>query len=174
MPSSRSAPRSSEPLAFDGNMSDRTPQFQGFYVPNSTQVPDTLFDELMADLSGAELKVVLYVIRRTFGFKRRATPSQSTSCSTASRRRTGKCSTVAPDWQNRHCSAPSGASPIELSFFPHDSMTKRVALKRRNTVSTLRHSNSRRRKRPLVTKCYQAPLVTKWYKGCHKMLPTPW
>lgn len=45
-------------------------QFEGFYVPNSTQVPDMLFDELMADLSGAELKVVLYIIRRTFGFKK--------------------------------------------------------------------------------------------------------
>ena len=51
-------------------MSDRTPQFEGFYVPNSTQVPDTLFDDLMADISGAELKVVLYIIRRTFGFKK--------------------------------------------------------------------------------------------------------
>lgn len=53
-------------------MSDRTPQFQGFYVPNSTQVPDTLFDELLSELSGAELKVVLYIIRRTFGFKRQS------------------------------------------------------------------------------------------------------
>jgi hypothetical protein len=53
-------------------MSDYKPQFEGFYVPNSTQVPDTLFDELMADLSGAELKVVLYIIRRTFGFKRQS------------------------------------------------------------------------------------------------------
>jgi hypothetical protein len=53
-------------------MSDPTKQFQGFYVPNSTQVPDTLFDDLMADLSGAELKVVLYIIRRTFGFKRQS------------------------------------------------------------------------------------------------------
>ena len=53
-------------------MSDHTPQFEGFYVPNSTQVPDTLFDELMAELSGAELKVVLYIIRRTFGFKRQS------------------------------------------------------------------------------------------------------
>jgi DNA-binding transcriptional ArsR family regulator len=33
-------------------------------------VPDTLFDELLSELSGAELKVVLYIIRRTFGFKR--------------------------------------------------------------------------------------------------------
>jgi hypothetical protein len=47
-----------------------TRKFQGFYVPNSTQVPDTLFDELLSELSGAELKVVLYIIRRTFGFKR--------------------------------------------------------------------------------------------------------
>jgi hypothetical protein len=53
-------------------MNDRTRQFEGFYVPNSTQVPDTLFDELLAELSGAELKVVLYIIRRTFGFKRQS------------------------------------------------------------------------------------------------------
>jgi Bacteriophage replication protein O len=45
-------------------------KFKGFYVPNSTQVPDTLFDELLSELSGAELKVVLYIIRRTFGFKK--------------------------------------------------------------------------------------------------------
>jgi hypothetical protein len=51
-------------------MEHGTPKFAGFYVPNSTQVPDTLFDELLAELSGAELKVVLYIIRRTFGFKR--------------------------------------------------------------------------------------------------------
>jgi hypothetical protein len=49
-----------------------TTKFQGFYVPNSTQVPDTLFDELLSELSGAELKVVLYIIRRTFGFKRQS------------------------------------------------------------------------------------------------------
>src|SRR5438132_9418642 len=45
-------------------------RFRGFHSPNYTQVPDELFDELLAVLSGAELKVVLYVIRRTFGFKR--------------------------------------------------------------------------------------------------------
>lgn len=45
-------------------------KFEGFFVPNSTQVPDTLFDELLSELPGAELKVVLYVIRRTFGFKK--------------------------------------------------------------------------------------------------------
>jgi hypothetical protein len=53
-------------------MDNPQPQFKGFFVPNSTQVPDALFDELMADLSGAELKTVLYIIRRTFGFKKQS------------------------------------------------------------------------------------------------------
>jgi phage replication O-like protein O len=53
-------------------MQEGTPPFAGFYVPNSTPVPDTLFDELLAELSGAELKIVLYIIRRTFGFKRQS------------------------------------------------------------------------------------------------------
>jgi phage replication O-like protein O len=47
-----------------------TATFQGFFAPNYTQVPDELFDDLMTDLSGAELKVLLYIIRRTFGFKK--------------------------------------------------------------------------------------------------------
>ncbi len=34
--------------------------FKGFISPRYTQVPDELFDELMAHLSGAELKVLLY------------------------------------------------------------------------------------------------------------------
>lgn len=45
-------------------------KFLGFYCPRYTQVPDELFDELLSELSGAELKVLLYVIRRTFGFKK--------------------------------------------------------------------------------------------------------
>jgi hypothetical protein len=45
-------------------------RFKGFVSPRYTQVPDALFDELMAYLSGAELKVLLYIIRRTFGFKK--------------------------------------------------------------------------------------------------------
>jgi len=47
-----------------------TLRFRGFLSPRYTQVPDELFDELMAHLSGAELKVLLYIIRRTFGFKK--------------------------------------------------------------------------------------------------------
>jgi phage replication O-like protein O len=44
--------------------------FAGFSSPNFTQVPDELFDQLLPDLSGAETKVLLYIIRRTFGFKK--------------------------------------------------------------------------------------------------------
>ena len=44
--------------------------FRGFISPRYTQVPDELFDDLMSHLSGAELKVLLYIIRRTFGFKK--------------------------------------------------------------------------------------------------------
>src|SRR5689334_5415588 len=47
-----------------------TSKFQGFRSPNTTPIPDEVFDELMADLSGAELKVLLYICRRTFGFKK--------------------------------------------------------------------------------------------------------
>lgn len=46
--------------------------FAGFATPVYTQVPDAVFDELLSILSGAELKVLLYVIRRTFGFKKAA------------------------------------------------------------------------------------------------------
>jgi len=44
--------------------------FKGFSNPTTTPVPDELFDSLMYHLSGAELKVVLYICRRTFGFKK--------------------------------------------------------------------------------------------------------
>jgi phage replication O-like protein O len=46
------------------------PKFEGFRFPTTTPVPDEIFDELMAELTGAELKVLLYICRRTFGFKK--------------------------------------------------------------------------------------------------------
>lgn len=45
-------------------------KFLGFRSPNYTQVPDELFDDLLPDLNKAELKILLYVTRRTFGFKK--------------------------------------------------------------------------------------------------------
>jgi hypothetical protein len=45
-------------------------KFEGFCSPNTTQVPDEFFDVLSPHLSGGEVKVLLYIIRRTFGFKK--------------------------------------------------------------------------------------------------------
>lgn len=39
-----------------------------YRVPNHTQTPNELFDEHMKDMSGSELKVVLAVCRKTFGW----------------------------------------------------------------------------------------------------------
>ncbi len=49
---------------------DQSLPFDGFASPNYTQVPDELFDTLMTQLSDCELRVLLYIVRRTFGFKR--------------------------------------------------------------------------------------------------------
>ena len=45
--------------------------FQGFDNPTTTPTPDLLFDHIMQELNQAELKVLLYIIRRTFGFKKK-------------------------------------------------------------------------------------------------------
>lgn len=55
---------------YTGTVSE--PPFPGFYAPEYTQVPNNLFDDLMPRLSGAELKVLLYVMRQTFGWHRDA------------------------------------------------------------------------------------------------------
>lgn len=44
--------------------------FKGFQSPNTTQIPDDFFDHVMPHLSEAELKVLLYILRRTLGFKK--------------------------------------------------------------------------------------------------------
>lgn len=44
----------------------------GLASPRYTQVPDDLLDLWMSYLSEAELKVLLYIVRRTFGFKKDA------------------------------------------------------------------------------------------------------
>ena len=45
-------------------------EFLGFSSPTYTQVPDEVFDQLLPVLKEAEIKVLLYIIRRTFGFKK--------------------------------------------------------------------------------------------------------
>jgi hypothetical protein len=44
--------------------------FSGFEEPNFTQVPNVVIDELAPELTEAELRVLLYIVRRTFGFHR--------------------------------------------------------------------------------------------------------
>lgn len=51
----------------DGNVVD---QSAGFYAPRYTQIPDELLDKVMARLNNAELRVLLYIARRTLGFKK--------------------------------------------------------------------------------------------------------
>src|SRR5689334_14113947 len=53
-------------------MPDAPFHFGGFTGPRYTQTPDELFDVLLPVLSGAELKVLLYIIRRTFGWRKDA------------------------------------------------------------------------------------------------------
>lgn len=64
--------------------------FSGFSSPNYTMVPDQLFDELLVDLSGAELKVLLYIIRRTYGFKRNSDAISLSQMLTGIRTKDGK------------------------------------------------------------------------------------
>ncbi len=44
--------------------------FEGVDSPNGTIFPDVLLDRVMAHLTGAEFKVLAYIVRRTFGFKK--------------------------------------------------------------------------------------------------------
>ncbi|MFH1016806.1 MAG: replication protein [Pseudomonadota bacterium] len=46
--------------------------FAGFSEPRFTSTPDEFFDRLMPTLTLAETRIVLYIIRRTFGFKKKA------------------------------------------------------------------------------------------------------
>jgi len=41
-------------------------------IPNFTQIPNVIFDNFMHLLSGAEMKVLLYICRRTYGFQKGA------------------------------------------------------------------------------------------------------
>lgn len=53
----------------------------GFQSPNHTQVPNDLFDEYLAELGEAELRVILAIIRATLGFHRRQLPLSLTTLS---------------------------------------------------------------------------------------------
>lgn len=41
-----------------------------FFVPNSTQIPDVYLDVWLAKLTAVEFKVLMYICRRTYGFRK--------------------------------------------------------------------------------------------------------
>ena len=45
-------------------------RYKGFVRPSTTPTPDDLFDVFLPVLAPSELKVLLYLVRRTFGFQR--------------------------------------------------------------------------------------------------------
>jgi hypothetical protein len=45
---------------------------KGFFRPTTTPTLDEIFDVWLSQLTGSELKVLLYIVRRTFGFKKDA------------------------------------------------------------------------------------------------------
>lgn len=51
-------------------LAKETFSFEGFSAPGYTQVPDEFFDVCLSHLSGAETKVICYLFRRTFGWKK--------------------------------------------------------------------------------------------------------
>ena len=53
---------------------EETFYFEGFEPSNTTPVPDIIFDKLLARLKEAELKALLYIVRRTYGFKKKYDP----------------------------------------------------------------------------------------------------
>ena len=64
--------------------------FDGFESPHYTMVPDEIFDKLLPCLNPSELKVLLYLVRRTFGFKKDKDSISLTQISNGIRTRTGK------------------------------------------------------------------------------------
>jgi biotin operon repressor len=46
-------------------------RYKGFPTPNTTPTPDDLFDLFLPDLNLGEIRVILYIIRRTLGFKKK-------------------------------------------------------------------------------------------------------
>ncbi len=64
--------------------------FAGFKSPNYTPIPDEFFDVLAPRLSEAELRVLLYIMRRTFGFKKQADAISLSQLTGGIRKRNGE------------------------------------------------------------------------------------
>lgn len=77
-------------------------QFPGFFRPTTTPIPDELFDRVMHHLTGAELKVVMYICRRTFGFKKDSDTISLNQIATGITTKTGKVLDEGTGLSKRH------------------------------------------------------------------------
>ena len=62
----------------------------GFLKPTTTPTPDEIFDVWLSELTGAELKVLLYIVRRTFGFGKGADAISLSQITSGIRKRNGE------------------------------------------------------------------------------------
>jgi len=65
-------------------------KFKGFSRPNTTPTPDELFDIFLTELTHAQLKVLLYIVRRTYGFQKDSDSISLSQISSGIVIRTGK------------------------------------------------------------------------------------
>jgi hypothetical protein len=70
--------------------SDPSYRFGGFREPRYTPIPDEFLDDVAPNLTEAELRVALYVLRRTFGFKKQADAISLSQMSEGIRTKDGK------------------------------------------------------------------------------------
>lgn len=64
--------------------------FEGFTEPTYTQVPDEFLDRMLPYLSGAETKIMLYLFRKTLGYKKFSDRLSLTQIANGCRRRSGE------------------------------------------------------------------------------------
>lgn len=65
-------------------------KYKGFIKLRYTPTPDDLFDLFLPDLSGAELKIVMYIVRRTYGFKKTSDSISVSQITTGIRTKDGR------------------------------------------------------------------------------------
>lgn len=64
--------------------------FDGFTEPTYTQIPDEFLDKMLSHLSGAETKIMLYLFRKTLGYKKFSDRLSLTQIANGCRRRSGE------------------------------------------------------------------------------------
>ena len=65
-------------------------EFRGFKQPRFTQIPDEFLDRMLPHLSGAEVKIMLYLFRKTLGYQKRQDRLSLKQIAGGTRRRGGE------------------------------------------------------------------------------------